>query len=170
MADFKYNTETETILVWDAEYETFEKAEAAGKACAAFNPRELPGSIQRMILVNGCKTIMQQRTSSLRGKASLREILQAMEEVFSRWLAGEWEAQRTSAEARKPLLVARLARALSLSGNRAGEPALFAALILKKVDELEAMAKHHRVAPYWEQACREVVSVAKGEDELFGLD
>lgn len=169
MADFKYDTTSGSVQVWDADCKTYAEAQEKGKAHARFSPDALPGNIRSLILVNGCKTILQQRTSSLRGKEPLPVILQAMSDVFDNWTAGNWEAARTAGEAKKPLLVARLVWCLVESGNKTPEPTLFATLLLKKVDELEALTKHAKIAPIWERACAEVTSVPETGADVLGL-
>lgn len=57
-----------------------------------FHWHELPTDIRQRIKLHGLSTILQQRTSDIKEKPL--EKLEAMQEVYDRWMSGEWAKER----------------------------------------------------------------------------
>lgn len=73
-----------------------------------FEWKSLPPDIRQRIKLHGLSTILQQRTSDIKEKPL--EKLEAMQEVYDRWMSGEWAKEREGGLRQVPAIFEVLAK------------------------------------------------------------
>lgn len=73
-----------------------------------FEWKSLPTDIRQRIKLHGLSTILQQRTSDIKERPL--DKLEAMQEVYDRWMSGEWAKEREGGLRQVPAIFEVLAK------------------------------------------------------------
>lgn len=73
-----------------------------------FHWNELPMDIRQRIKLHGLSTLLQQRTSDIKERPL--DKLEAMQEVYDRWMSGEWAKEREGGLRQVPAIFEVLAK------------------------------------------------------------